>query len=233
MSILNNIDLNTITTLVKSRMQPYSLLENYNEEVVDLFFETIRNDLQNPIGFDASTYIKFPAALVLEYLKQGHRYYLDKKIPEIELNILQFLSAADTQKINEDDFLLIGYLFDEYKKALIKHISNEEKTVFPYFKQLLESSSLPCDTIRKHRLEGCSTLMHFIKTHTDTEKDLAEINTILNSYQVSKPGMTPLNLLIKQLDVFETDLYIHSKIEEEVLVPLALEIEQRLITSSR
>lgn len=203
-------------------MQPYSSLESFNEEVVDLFFETVRNDLQNPIGFDASTYIKFPTGLILEYLKQGHRYYLEKKIPEIELSISHFLNSSDIQKIKGEDFFLIGYLFDEYKRSLINHISVEEKTVFPYVEQLLKKQSLPCDTYRKHHLEGYSTLMHFIKTHTDTEKDLAEIKNILNSYQVSKPGMIPFNLLLKQLDVFEIDLHVHSKIEEEVLVPMAL-----------
>lgn len=232
MSVLNNIDLNIITSLVKARMQPYSVIESYSEEAVDLFFETIRNDLQHPVGFEASSYTKFPTGLILEYLKQGHRFYLDKKIPEIELSISQFLSAADNQKIKGEDFFLIGYLFDEYKQSLIQHISAEEKTVFPYVSQLLKNQSIPCDTFRKHNLEGCATLMHFIKTHTDTEKDLAEIKTILNSYQVNKPGMTPFNLLIKQLDIFEVDLHIHSKIEEEVLVPMALEIEQKLLKSS-
>jgi iron-sulfur cluster repair protein YtfE (RIC family) len=45
--------------------------------------------------------------------------------------------------------------------------------------------------------------------------------------QQSAYEIFPFKVLLKQLDEFEKDLRIHAKIEDEVLIPKALELENK------
>jgi regulator of cell morphogenesis and NO signaling len=90
--------------------------------------------------------------------------------------------------------------------------------LFPYIKALY------------HRLDIRSdfSIKHFIEHHSDTvELQISEVKKHIVRAQQSAYEIFPFRVLLKQLDEFEKDLRIHAKIEDEVLIPKALELENK------
>jgi regulator of cell morphogenesis and NO signaling len=156
----------------------------------------------------------FPIPVILDYLEKTHRYYLNKKLLEIEQSITNLqLQSPENQ--------LLPFLHSFYnwvKDNLIFHIKMEEEQLFPYIKALY------------HRLDIRSdfSIKHFIEHHSDTvELQISEVKKHIVRAQQSAYEIFPFRVLLKQLDEFEKDLRIHAKIEDEVLIPKALELENK------
>jgi len=155
----------------------------------------------------------FPIAVILDYLEKTHRYYFGVKLLEIEQSILNL-----HWRIPENELLpyLVSF-FDWVRNNLVFHIQMEEEQLFPYIKEL-------CSGLAPSSNFG---ILSFIENHKDTiELQISEVKKHIVRAQQSVTEIFPFCLLLKQLDEFEKDLRIHARIEDEVLIPLAVELEQ-------
>jgi regulator of cell morphogenesis and NO signaling len=160
---------------------------------------------------------------LIQHLKWSHRYYLNTKLPEIE----QSIYACYSQQEEADQLLLLlCSFFIEYKKKLIEHIRIEERFLFPYIEQVLLHPSGP----EKADLTvpvGYS-LTQFEATHTDLEKDLANVCIRIQAKLPEGDLPLPFRIFITQLELFERDLAVHAYLEDDILLPKAKEMEATL-----
>ena len=70
---------------------------------------------------------------LITYLHNAHAYFLDFRLPHIRRKLTD--AIADCPK---DVAFVITKFFDEYAAEVHKHMSYEEKTVFPYVRGLLK-----------------------------------------------------------------------------------------------
>lgn len=189
-----------------------SLLQN--EQInVDFFLQLI-TIFQSEHELPIEQLKSFPIPIILDYLEKTHRYYLGVKLPEIEQSI-QNLHA----RIPENEVLpyLVSF-FDWVQKNLAFHIQMEEQQLFPYIKLLLQEGEASSDF----------SILSFMDHHSDTvELQISEVKKHIVRAQQTATEIFPFRVLLKQLDNFEKDLRIHARIEEEVLLPLALALECR------
>ena len=85
---------------------------------------------------------------LITYLHNAHAYFLDFRLPHIRRKLTD--AIADCPK--EVAFVITKF-FDEYAAEVHKHMSYEEKTVFPYVRGLLKGIKDPKYNItifRKH-----------------------------------------------------------------------------------
>ena len=187
-----------------------SVLDVLNREFVEIL---IRN-YANPEQFNAEDFSGFSLSTILEYLKRTHVLYVYKRLPEIAQSIHILQTGCD-----QPDALLqaLDVFFKDYSRHLIEHIENEEHSLFAYVAKLIrlmEHEELICsDTIQPGLLDK------FSHDHSDTEMDLRDVRKILRAYLPSAVNQTPYRMLLNRLQSLELDLHIHSRIEEEVLVP--------------
>ena len=195
-------------------------------ELVDKFVRQLELDLQEGHAFESEAYSIFPLEMILEYLKNGHKYYLNKKLPEIEQTISYLVKHAEMDNILN---AALQHFFSSYKLSLEEHIAFEEKTIFSYITYLLALNSELDKVKLKVLLQGSDSLSDFVLQHTDTEKDLSKVLQILASYKNTFIGFSPYTLLVRQLSVFETELSLHAKLEDEVLVPRSIMLENKIL----
>ena len=166
---------------------------------------------------------KFPITYIIEYLKKTHLYYLNKKLPEIELSIsnlrLQFSEEFPELDISEN-------FFKEYKNDLTHHIENEEKELFPYIELLYNIRE---NIIARPAADFFKTysILEFIDGHHEVEDHLEDIRKDILSYSPECP-LLPFKIFLNQLNAFEKDLCKHAQVENEVLIPKALELENQI-----
>lgn len=148
---------------------------------------------------------------LISYLQQAHNYFLDFRLPHIRRK----LEGAITDCPKDIVFVVMRF-FDEYAGEVNKHMMYEEKTVFPYVRQLLKGERDPRYNISIFR-----------KKHDhQIESKLTELKNILIKYY---PGQST-NLLNSVLfDIFscEQDLVSHCKVEDYLFTPAILEMEKQ------
>jgi regulator of cell morphogenesis and NO signaling len=162
---------------------------------------------------------------LLNYLRKTHEYYLSKKLPEIEQSLNNLLSDY-----TDSDPLLtsLSRFFMTYKRALTKHISDEEDLLFPYIEYMLKLKQHGPLLIKPlEKLKGYS-IHSFILHHDEVEKDLMEVKKIIVKYSPELSTSMPYRIFLIQLDLFEKDLLRHAMVEDEVLVPKALWLQSVL-----
>jgi len=203
----------TIKTLCK--------INNVNQE----FFLTILNAYHDHQYFPRKHLQSFPAALLIDYLKRSHRYYIDEKIPEIELFIEKLGNEND---LDTETFTLLKNFFSEYKQELFNHINKEERTVYPYVKKL--ENAIDSGLISKELLKEMETysITDYEKEHDDVEEKLFDLKNIIIKYLPNSENDKLYFNLLKELFELENDLNDHSRIEDLILVPKVEAMEYSL-----
>ncbi len=174
---------------------------------------------------DKKVLMKFPLETILDYLKKTHHYYLDKKIPEIELSLHDFIRRY--QKSNSVIYAL-GNLFLDYKKKLTDHIKSEEEELFPYIEFLIAQFKGDFSYQEAKRRIGRFSISHFEASHNNVEEDIEKTRDTIVRYSPEENYAMSYRIFLNQLELFEEDLHRHSIIEDEVLVPKAEQLEQIL-----
>lgn len=192
-----------------------------NPALIELILDLYNNDDDFPF----EKLQKFSLEEILSYLQATHRYYLTKKLPEIEQSLLHIFS-----KYGQSHQLLasLAYFFNDYKTHLIEHIRMEEKELFPYIKKLIELSKQPIE-LRNLAEKSTFSIKQFIDSHSPVEDELQEVSHLIRRYSGEESVPLPYKIFLNQVELFELELRKHAIIEDHVLVPMALELEKKMI----
>lgn len=144
------------------------------------------------------------------YLQRSHAYFLDFRLPHIRRKLQD---AIDT--CAKDISFVIMKFFDEYVSEVRKHMTYEERIVFPYVRSLLNGVH------SQHYNIGI-----FKKKHDQIETKLSELKNILIKYY---PGESTnlLNSVLFDIFTCEQDLTSHTKVEDYLFTPAILELEKK------
>lgn len=147
---------------------------------------------------------------LIQYLHNAHDYFLNFRLPHIRRKLLD--AVSDCQ---EDVVFVIRKFFDEYAEEVRKHMTYEEKTVFPYVRSLLKGEKDP-----KYNISI------FSKRHDQIEMKIAELKNILIKYYPGKSSNL-LNSVLFDIFTTEEDLATHNKVEDYLFVPAILALEKQ------
>lgn len=172
-------------------------------------------DLYN--GFEAKENERFPKKdliRVIDFLKNSHDYYRSDKYPQISSYIHQL-----QQNHPEKEMELLEHFFYEYFQEVIEHLDYEDNVAFPYFIELLNNETT--DNPREYSAKEYSD------HHTDIELKLTDLKNLLLKHIRIDGDLSLRRKLLFALFELEFDLYIHSLIEDSILIPSAYAIEKR------
>lgn len=192
------------------------------------FFIEILNLFDSEKPFSKENLLHYDIPVVLDYLKRTHRYYLGKRLFELESSVQEV--CAENYK---DHYLqkLLQNFFTEFKTELWEHIELEENFLFPHIDFLQNAQKGYCSIEVKRKLKNFSA-EKFISDHNDdSEKQLLELFEVLDYLFPQTNFLSPVSVLKQQLRCFEKDLHIHALVEDEVLIPKVLYIEKSLISA--
>ncbi len=151
-----------------------------------------------------------PIEQVVHYLQQSHRHYLQVALPNIQILLDRLVAAC-----NETHGKALNRFFNEYRQEVESHLAHEDQTVFPYVIQLLHESKKGKFTIRQYK-----------DHHANIETKLTDLKNIIIKYIPYDNTDYLRDELLIQLFNFEDDLNRHTLMEEKLLVPLVLRLEQ-------
>ena len=147
---------------------------------------------------------------IVRYLHSSHSYYLETSLVTLESAIARLLEPC-----NEKQKAIIWKFFTDYKAEIQKHFAYEETKVFPYIDSLLSGGN--------H--EGFS-ISQFEDNHSNIDEKLDDLKNIVMKYlpaECDNAQRGQVLILIYHLDL---DLARHTRIEDDVLVPVVNRIEE-------
>lgn len=144
------------------------------------------------------------------YLHQSHEYFLNFRLPGIREDLIKVLDKTQTE-LND---AVLRY-FDEYVEEVRKHMTYEEKKVFPYVRALINKKN-----------DGKYNIDIFRKHHDQVELKLKEFKQILIKYYPVR-GTNELNSVLFDIFNCEYDLASHNTIEDKLFVPAILDLESK------
>lgn len=173
------------------------------------FIEAIAKSCSEDGELNVQKLMDFDLETILSYLKNSHSSYRKNRLPEIGHTI------ALMKKMKPDAVVLISILekfFNDYSSHLLDHLLDEDEILFPQVEVLIAA-------IESDKDKPYIDVDAFKHSHSDTESDLQKVREILRAYKPEIGKFSPYRILLTQLKTFEMDLHIHSRIEEEVLLP--------------
>lgn len=156
----------------------------------------------------------------LKYLKSSHRYFLKEKIPTIQQNIHQLVHLLHDTKAD-----MVESFYNTYIEEVTEHIEYENETVFPYIEEMYNAyltEKDPSSLLKEYDI-GI-----YGEHHEDIEDVLKDLKNILIRHLPQKEKGKTRRIVLQQLFELESDLYSHTRIEDEVLIPLVKEMENKL-----
>jgi regulator of cell morphogenesis and NO signaling len=169
--------------------------------------------------------ISYPIDLIIEYLKHSHYLFIKHKLPYIARLVETFkANHPDYQSIERDLKIILPLFVDDF----IRHIYEEEDTLFSYIKALERASKGQYIPTRLYQLMERFSIQKFAVEHEAHDDEMTGIRRITNDYTLV-PG-TPLQVKIiyNELREFEKSLITHARIENEILFPKAMILETKV-----
>ncbi len=147
---------------------------------------------------------------LITYLHNAHDYFLKFRLPHLRRKLTEAITDCPA-----DVAFVITQFYDEYAGEVDKHMMYEEKTVFPYVRELLEGKKNP-----KYNI----SIFH--RRHDQIEMKITELKNLLLKYYPGK-GSNLLNSVLFDIFSTEKDLATHNQIENNIFTPAILELEKQ------
>jgi len=151
---------------------------------------------------------------VIDFLKHSHHYYRSDKYPEMSSYIRQLQENHSAKELK-----LLEKFFKEYFTEVMEHLDYEDHVAFPYFIALLKNEGNSDGQERYSSIE-------YGEHHTDIELKLKDLKHLLLKYVNIENDLDLRRKLFFALYELEFDLYIHSLIEETILIPAGVTLEK-------
>jgi regulator of cell morphogenesis and NO signaling len=188
------------------------------------FFLTIINAFSNEHYFPEKKLQTFNVLMIVEYLKKTHKYYRETQISVIEKHLNTLLKGTSGKN---KSLLLVRRFFLEYKKELLAHLKREEKITFPYIDMIYEIYKSPSEK-KKSISEFHYSMKIYEEEHEEIDEKLYDLKNILLKYISGDFDQVVCNEIIFELFRLEKDIKDHSRIENNILMPLVKDMERSL-----
>lgn len=177
---------------------------------------------QHRATIEASELKRFPARLIIGYLKHAHELFIKDRLPFI-LRQIDTLHAPLDQELVNDLKMIMPMFVDDF----IHHIYEEEDRLFSYIHDL-ECFVIGKTTSSKVLVNIDSfSIQEFALHHGDSDDEMKGIRGITNEYKTDDIDNIQLKVIFKELQAFDQELTKHAHIENNVLFPKALMLEKQ------
>lgn len=160
-----------------------------------------------------------------DYIFNQHHKYFYREDPEIK-DIMQ--KVVDHHS-NVYPFLTkLRRVYNSLSKELHTHFVKEEQVIFPFI-QTLQQVKL---TRNKDLLDNIAPLARPLQRmefdHEEAGETLRTMRKVTNGYVPPQDACNSFNLLYKKLSELEADLHMHIHLENNILFPAAIKLEEEV-----
>jgi regulator of cell morphogenesis and NO signaling len=193
-----------------------------------LSVDTVERELESPSeNFRESDLplVSYPIDLIIEYLKHSHYLFVKQKLPYIGRLVESFKANHEAYNSVERD---LKTLFPLFLEDFIHHIYEEEDTLFKYIKMLERASRGKFNPSKLYHQMEKNSLQNCAIEHEAHDDEMAGIRKITKDYLLKPDAPLHVKVIYDELIKFEKSLQVHARVENEILFPKAMALENEV-----
>ncbi|MBW7889032.1 MAG: iron-sulfur cluster repair di-iron protein [Bacteroidetes bacterium] len=178
---------------------------------------------------DYSRFTEWPLDFLSMYIIINHHTYVRNVLPTL---------FAHTQKVstvhgaNHPEVVKIAEIFDRVAADLQKHMQMEEQILFPYIRQLLDAQQGKRMLTRAPFGSIVNPIRTMEEEHQVSGDDMYEIRRLSSDYVPPEDSCMTYRISFQELQEFERDLHQHVHLENNILFPKAIQLEEELFAKN-
>ena len=174
---------------------------------------------------DENDYKNWDPVRLIDHIEKKHHRYVERSLPLLR----DYLAKVDSAHgANHPEVVKIRELFNASADELTKHMKKEELMLFPYIKQMwnaqqnnTEVNTPPYGTVKNP--------IQMMELEHDTEGGrFDEIQKLSDNFTPPEDACNTYKVTYYKLQEFQEDLHTHIHLENNILFPMALEMEEEL-----
>lgn len=186
-------------------------------------------EVQAVLNEGASEQIDFnswPSDLLASYIVKTHHRYVREKTP-ILLTYLNKICKVHGER--HPELYEINKLFEECALELGHHLEKEEKVLFPFIEKMEESKSGNGQYLQPGFGSVQNPISMMIHEHEAEGNRFEKIAELTNNYTAPGDSCSTYRVAFDMLKEFEQDLHKHIHLENNILFPKSIKLEETLI----
>ncbi len=181
----------------------------------------VENDNKNV----STSFTEMAPDVLCNHIVNTHHAYVAKMIPVL---------YAHTQKVaavhgaNHPELISIAKHFETVALEFQQHMKKEEQMLFPFIKALYAATKKNEPVIHSPFGSVKNPIQMMETEHQHAGDEMFEIRSLSNNYTIPEDGCTTYRITYKELQDFERDLHEHVHLENNILFPAAVLLEQAM-----
>jgi regulator of cell morphogenesis and NO signaling len=183
------------------------------------------NSLAQSKSDNTTDYQTWPLDLLADYIEKKHHRYVEDKTQEIKPYLDKICRVHGER---HPELFEIREHFNATAGELAMHMKKEELILFPFIKKMVKANH---ENIKLAAPEF-GTIQNPIQTmmneHTTEGERYRKIAEQSNNYTPPADACNTYKVTFSLLKEFETDLHLHIHLENNILFPKSIEMEQSI-----
>ena len=159
----------------------------------------------------------------IDYIIERHHSYVLGQVPQLKAYLHK---VANVHGENHPELIEVFNIFNDVSDELMSHMNKEEVMLFPKIKS--NEALTP--------LENSPSVSHMVAAmeseHTHAGGEFEQLSALTNNFTPPEDACTTYRVAFTMLKAFEEDLHMHIHLENNVLFPQAMEVEQKMIQTA-
>ena len=238
---IKNVENKSVFDIVQEDFKYAKALDTFGIEFYNHYNQTINEvclkkgiDKNSLLGYrislDESFDLDFeklktsPINLVIEYLKHNHSYFIKNRLPYIK-SLISNLNLEDKKYNFFND---LKFVFPIFYEDFVDHILEEEKYIFTHIMNLFQVEKDSKDHARLFFAIKNLSLKDIAQEHLEEDSEMSGIRGLTKNYSIKNIENLHLKVIFQELKDFDKELEKHSDIENKILFPRALELQDKI-----
>lgn len=240
---MNNLSTSTIKDIVVQDFRTAAIFEKYSldfccggaktieqackEKAVDasLVFAEL-GKASSYISSNEGRFTEMELDELAEYIVSTHHMYVRTAIPSI---LAHTRKVASVHGERHPEVIEVADRFAAVAGELQKHMMKEENILFPYVKALAKAARVKAKVQRPPFQSAENPIRMMEAEHKFAGDEMYEIRSLTSGYAPPADACTTFKVSYQELQQFELDLHNHVHLENNILFPKAIALEQLIL----
>ena len=162
---------------------------------------------------------------LIEHILNTHHVFTKSEIDRLDALTAKVIGVHGQ---NHPELVQVGDLFKQLSADLKPHMLKEEQVLFPYILTMSEAAAenQPCPPAFFGTVNNPVRMM--MKEHDTAGQILRELRSVTSDYAVPTDACISYQTLYRALENLETDLHQHIHLENNLLFPKAVDLENAM-----
>lgn len=187
--------------------------------------ETALGSILDEPSSDQNDYLRWNLSFLTDYIINTHHQYVKDNTAFIKELANKVASVHGEQ---HPEAIRVAHIFSLVADDLMLHLKKEEQILFPFIKELVDVQTNGGVLTESPFGNVANPIQVMEAEHEQAGEALQAIRDLTNNFTLPEDACNSYMILYKKLDEYENDLHRHVHLENNVLFPKAIVLEEQI-----